>query len=95
MNKYSGHGYSISQLLDCGVGKSLMSKQNSIDLMSQHRLEGICNVNYTMSLNSGISSELLSANLLIEGQFATITTITTTSKGVHSRAYSKESSYSR
>jgi hypothetical protein len=34
MNKYSGHGYSISQLLDCGVGKSLMSKQNSIDLMS-------------------------------------------------------------
>ncbi len=61
MNKYSDHGYTISQLLDCGVSKSLTSKQNSVDLMTQHRLEGICSVDYIMSLDSGISSELFNA----------------------------------
>jgi hypothetical protein len=34
MNKYLNHGYTVSQLLDCGVGKSLMSKQNFVDLMT-------------------------------------------------------------
>ncbi len=38
MNKYLDHGYTISYLLDYGVGKSLTSKQNSVDLMTQHRL---------------------------------------------------------
>jgi hypothetical protein len=33
MNKYLDHGYTISQLLDCGVDKSLMSKQDFADLM--------------------------------------------------------------
>jgi hypothetical protein len=40
MNKYSNHGYTISQLLDHGVDKSLMLEQNSIDLMTQHRPKG-------------------------------------------------------
>jgi hypothetical protein len=30
-------------------------------MMTQHRPEGICNVNYTMSLDSRVSSELLNA----------------------------------
>ncbi len=34
MNKYSNHGYIVSQLLDCGVDKSLMLKQESVDLMT-------------------------------------------------------------
>jgi hypothetical protein len=38
-----------------------MLKQNSIDLMTQHKLKGICSVNYTMSSDLGISLELLSA----------------------------------
>jgi hypothetical protein len=33
MNKYSDHGYIVSQLLDCGVGKSLMLEHNFVDLM--------------------------------------------------------------
>jgi hypothetical protein len=41
MNKYLDHGYTISQLFDCGVNKSLMLEQDSIDLMTQHRLKGI------------------------------------------------------
>jgi hypothetical protein len=49
MHKYSDHGYIVSQLLDYGVDKSLMSKQNFVDLMTQHRPEGICNVDYTKS----------------------------------------------
>ncbi len=61
MNKYSNHGYTISQLLDRGVDKSLMSKQYSIDLMIQHRPKGICSVDYTMSLDSRMSSKLPSA----------------------------------
>jgi hypothetical protein len=44
MNKYLDHGYTISQLLDCGVDKWLMLEQDYVDLMIQHRLEGICNV---------------------------------------------------
>jgi hypothetical protein len=56
MNKYSNHDYTISQLLYCGVNKSLMSKQDYVDLMIQHRLEGICSVDYIRSLNLGMSS---------------------------------------
>ncbi len=37
-----------------------MSKQDIVDLMTQHRLEGICNVDYTMSSNSWMPLELLS-----------------------------------
>jgi hypothetical protein len=35
MNKYPNHGYIVSQLLDCGVNMSIMSKQNFIDVMTQ------------------------------------------------------------
>jgi hypothetical protein len=41
MNKYLDHGYIISQLFDCGVNKSLMLEQDSIDLMIEHKPEGI------------------------------------------------------
>ncbi len=58
MNKYSNRGYTVSQLLNCGVDKSLMSKQDSTDMMIQHRPKGICIVTYTRSLNSRMSSKL-------------------------------------
>jgi hypothetical protein len=58
MNKYSNHGYTVSQLLNYGVDKSLMSKQDSTDMMIQHRPKGICIVTYTRSLNSRMSSKL-------------------------------------
>jgi hypothetical protein len=61
MNKYSDHGCIVSQLLDCGVDKSLMSRQDFADIMIKHRLEGICSVDYTMSSNSRMSSKLLGA----------------------------------
>jgi hypothetical protein len=50
MNKYPNHGYTISILLDFGVDKSVTSKQNSADLMTQHRPKGIYGVDYTKSL---------------------------------------------
>jgi hypothetical protein len=56
MNKYLDHGYTISQLLDCGVDKSLILEQDFVDLMTQHRLKGICSVDYTISSNSKMSS---------------------------------------
>jgi len=34
MNKYLDHGYTISQLLDCGVDKIVMSKSDYVDLMT-------------------------------------------------------------
>jgi hypothetical protein len=34
MDKYLNHGYTISHLLDYGVNKSLMSEQDSVDLMT-------------------------------------------------------------
>jgi hypothetical protein len=34
MNKYSDHGYTVSQLLVYGVNKSLISKQDYVDLMT-------------------------------------------------------------
>ncbi len=34
MNKYSDHGYVISQLLDCGVDELVTSEQNFVDLMT-------------------------------------------------------------
>jgi hypothetical protein len=52
MNKYPNHGYVVSQLLDCGVDKLVMLKQNYVDMMTQHRPKGICNVNYTRSSHS-------------------------------------------
>jgi hypothetical protein len=52
MNKYPDHGYIVSQLLDYGVDKSMMSKQISTDLMTQHWPKGICNVDKTKSLES-------------------------------------------
>jgi hypothetical protein len=61
MNKYPNHGYIISQLLDCGVNKSLLLKQNSADMMVQHKLGGIYNVNYIMSSNLRMSLTLPSA----------------------------------
>jgi hypothetical protein len=51
----------ISQLLDCGVDKSLTSETNSTDLMTQHRPKGICSVDYIMSSELGMSSKLPSA----------------------------------
>jgi hypothetical protein len=51
MNKYLGHGYIVSQLLDCEVNKSLMLEQDSANMMAQHKLEGIYSVNYIMSSN--------------------------------------------
>jgi hypothetical protein len=61
MSKYSNHGYTVSQLLDCGVDKSLMSKQDYANLMTQHRLKGIHNVDYIISSDLGMSSKLPSA----------------------------------
>jgi hypothetical protein len=52
MDKYPYHGYIVSQLLDYGVDKSMMSKQNSSNMMIQHWREGICSVNKTRSLKS-------------------------------------------
>jgi hypothetical protein len=60
MNKYSYHDYAYSQLLNCGVDKLVTSEQNSVDPMTQHRLEGICSVDSTMSLDSEMSSKLTS-----------------------------------
>jgi hypothetical protein len=34
MNKYLNQGYTISQLLDCGVDKSVMSKQDYVDMVT-------------------------------------------------------------
>jgi hypothetical protein len=61
MNKYSNHDYINSQLLDCGVDKSLTSEQNYVDLMTPHRLERIYNLDNTMSSYSEMSSKLPSA----------------------------------
>jgi len=36
--------------------KSMMLEQNFVDLMTQHGLEGICNVNNTKSSYSRVSS---------------------------------------
>jgi hypothetical protein len=47
--------------LDYGVNKWVTLKQNSIDLMTQHRPEGICNVDYIMSSNLRMSLKLLGA----------------------------------
>ncbi len=44
MNKYPNDGYTISQLLDYGVNKLVMSKQNFVNVMTQHRPKGICSV---------------------------------------------------
>jgi hypothetical protein len=52
MNKYLNHGYIVSLLLDCGVNKSLMSKQIFANMTIQHRPRGIYNVDYTRSLDS-------------------------------------------
>ncbi len=51
MNKYLDHGYTVSQLLDSGVDKSLMLKQDFVDLMTEHRPKKICSVDYTRSLD--------------------------------------------
>ncbi len=56
MNKYLDHGCIVSQLLDCGVDKSLMLEQDFVNIMIKHRLKGICSVDYTMSPNLGMSS---------------------------------------
>ncbi len=61
MNKYPDHGYTISKLLNYGVNKSLTSKQDFANLMTQHKPKGIYSVDYTRSLNLGMSLELLSA----------------------------------
>ncbi len=61
MNKYLNQGYTISQLLDCGVDKSVMSKQDYVDMVTQHRPMGVYNVDYTMSSYLGMSSKLLSS----------------------------------
>ncbi len=61
MNKYSNHDYANPQLLDCGVDKSVMSKQNFANMIIQHKLEGTCNVNSTRSSYSKMSLELPSA----------------------------------
>jgi hypothetical protein len=36
--------------LDYGVDKLMMLEQNYVDMMIQHGLEGICSVDYIMSL---------------------------------------------
>jgi hypothetical protein len=38
-----------------------MLEEDFVDLMTQHRPKGICSVDYTMSLDSRMSSKLLSA----------------------------------
>jgi hypothetical protein len=40
MNKYLDHAYIVFQLLDYGVDKLMMSEQNFVDMMIQHRPEG-------------------------------------------------------
>ncbi len=52
MNKYLDHGYTISQLLDRGVDKSLMSKKDSANVTTRNRPKEICNVDYIMSSDS-------------------------------------------
>ncbi len=61
INKYPNHDYVDLQLLDYGVDKSMTSKQNFVDLMTQHGLEGVYKVDNTKSSNLGVSSELPSA----------------------------------
>ncbi len=70
MKKYPNNGYTISHLLDCGVDKSLMLEQDFVDLMIQHRPQGICSVDYTMSgmsskSPSGISTKFFAQQVLI------------------------------
>jgi len=59
--KYLDHDYVDSQLVDCGIDKLVMSKQNFANLMTQHGLKGIYSVNTTRSWNSRMSLELLNA----------------------------------
>jgi hypothetical protein len=40
MKKYVDHDYVDSQLLDCGVNKLVMSKENSTNLMTQQWVKG-------------------------------------------------------
>ncbi len=61
MIKYPNHDYVDSQLLDCGVDKLMMSKQNFADMMTQHGSKAICNVDNTRSSDSGMSLELPNA----------------------------------
>ncbi len=44
MIKYPNHDYVDSQLLDCGVDKLMMSKQDFADMMTQDGSKAICNV---------------------------------------------------
>jgi hypothetical protein len=61
------HDYTISQPVDYRLDMSITSKQNSIDLMIQHKAENIYNVDNTRSLElkvllkkpSAIFAELL------------------------------------
>ncbi len=61
MTKHPNHDYANSQLLDYGIDKSMMLKQNSINLMIQHGSKGIYSVHITRSLDLGMSSKLFSA----------------------------------
>jgi hypothetical protein len=61
MNKYPYHDFTVTQLLDYGIDKTMMSKHFFVNLMTQHRPKGICNVDNTNSSNSGMSSKLPNA----------------------------------
>jgi len=64
MNKYPNHDYTNSQLLDCGIDKSVMLEQNYVDLMILHRSKGINSVDIIMSSNSGMSFKLFNATTI-------------------------------
>jgi hypothetical protein len=61
MNKYPDHDYVNLQLLEYGVDKLVTSKQNFVDMMTQHRSKGICNVDNIRPLDSRVSSKLPNA----------------------------------
>jgi hypothetical protein len=55
------HNYKISQSLNYKSDRPITSKQNFVDLMTQHRIEEFCSVKNTKSSNLELLLEQLSA----------------------------------
>ncbi len=61
MKLFIDYDYTVSKLLDYRLDKFIILKQNSINLMTQHRTKEVYNVNNNKSSYLMLSSEQLNA----------------------------------
>jgi hypothetical protein len=54
---FTNHNYIVSQSLDYRLDEHVTSEQNFIDLLTQHGIEEVCNVNSTRSSDLELSSK--------------------------------------